>query len=129
VNCSCSGNWSCLSVSAPYSREDREEQRGSQDRRLNGMLKCQGLERGLVVPQVRAATVRLRCLIPCWCRQKESRMKNAAGASRGTRKATWLSFRHDRQPAPLGGKPLLLRVSRPYFPHSPHDSYQWGIRE
>ena len=86
MNCSCNGNWSCLSVSAPYSQENRVEQRRSQNHRLNGMLKCQGLGPGLLVPQVRAATVRLHCLIPCWSWQKESSMKNAAGASRGISK-------------------------------------------
>lgn len=83
MNCSCNGNWSCLSVCAPYSQENRVEQKRSQDHRLNGMLKCQGLEPGLLVPQVRAATVRIHCLTPCWSWQKESSMKNAAGTSRG----------------------------------------------
>lgn len=86
MNCSCNGNWSCLSVSALYSQEDVEEQRRSQDRRLNEMLKCRGLEPGLPVPLARAAPVRLHWLILCWSWQKESGTKNAAGFSRGISK-------------------------------------------
>lgn len=59
---------------------------GAENHKLNGKLKSKGLEPGLLVPQIRAVTVRIHSWILCWNWQKENSMKNVAGASRGISK-------------------------------------------
>lgn len=112
----------------PYSWENRTECRRSQDHWLNRMQKCQRLERGLLVPQVRTATVRFLCRKPGCNWQKENRMKNAA-TSPGSGKNS-LTKLQARQAIALLREAVLVSYHEPIGPDLagwPHDSCQWGL--